>query len=170
MQAYRHVREAALEERAPLSLLDDRGRRASRSEHPERLIKTGDKVIQVEGILSGTLSFIFNSFTESKKFSEVVKEARKLGYTEPDPRDDLSGMDVARKLVILAREMGLELELTQINVENLVPEELRLGSVDACLDLLPKYDAKMESRRLEAQKKDQLLRYVGVVDKDGEIV
>ena len=94
-------------------------------------------MLKIEGVLSGTLSYIFNTFDGTKSFSEIVREARKKGYTEPDPRDDLSGTDVGRKLVILAREMGLDLELNDVRIESLVPESLRKGSVEEFLQHLP---------------------------------
>ncbi|KAL2622518.1 hypothetical protein R1flu_002723 [Riccia fluitans] len=130
------------------------------------LMETGDKIQQVEGIFSGTLSYIFNSLTGSRTFSDVVKEAKAKGYTEPDPRDDLSGTDVARKVVILAREAGMKLELKDIPIENLVPEELKDPNltVDEFLNKLPEFDQALTARRKEAESAGEVLRFVGVVD------
>ncbi|KAH9611305.1 hypothetical protein KSS87_023667 [Heliosperma pusillum] len=91
------------------------------------LLETGDKILSIEGIFSGTLSYIFNKFKGKRNFSDVVDEAKQAGYTEPDPRDDLSGTDVARKVIILARECGLKLEILDIPTESLVPEPLRVS-------------------------------------------
>jgi aspartokinase/homoserine dehydrogenase 1 len=131
------------------------------------LKETGDEIIAIEGIFSGTLAYLFNVFDGSESFSSIVVAAREAGYTEPDPREDLSGMDVARKLIILARELGLRLELTDIEVENLVPEELRDGSIDDFLEALPGCDAEMLARYEAAQSKNEVLRYVGSLDKQG---
>ena len=132
------------------------------------LIRTGDKVLKIEGVLSGTLSFVFNSFGSGRAFSDVVREAKSLGYTEPDPRDDLSGTDVARKLVILAREMGVELELGDVTIESLVPDDCRdAATPDEFLDRLRGADATMARRRDEALARGEVLRYVGVVDAAG---
>ena len=132
------------------------------------LIQTGDEIIEIEGILSGTLSFLFNSLDGRRSFSELVTHARDLGYTEPDPRDDLSGMDVARKVVILAREMGLSLELGDVEVKSLVPEALQSGTVSEFLTALPAHDAEMEATRRSAAKAGNVLRFVGRVTRDGE--
>src|SRR5690606_9959793 len=107
------------------------------------LIRTGDEVYSIEGILSGTLSYLFNVYDGSRTFSEIVADAKSRGFTEPDPRDDLSGMDVARKVVILGREMGLGLELEDLAVEGLVPAELQSLSVPDFLAALPQHDAAM---------------------------
>ncbi|KAF7149221.1 hypothetical protein RHSIM_Rhsim03G0264300 [Rhododendron simsii] len=129
------------------------------------LLETGDKILQIEGIFSGTLSYIFNNFIGTQSFSEVVVEAKEAGYTEPDPRDDLSGMDVARKVIILARESGLELELSDIPIESLVPEPLRVtASAEEFLQQLPQFDQDMANKRQDAEDVGEVLRYVGVVD------
>jgi aspartokinase/homoserine dehydrogenase 1 len=127
------------------------------------LVQTGDRILQIDGVVSGTLSYLFNTYDGKTPFSSLVKDARERGYTEPDPRDDLSGMDVARKLVILAREMGLDVELEDVPVESLVPAALRSGSVDEYLSRLPQYDEEMKVRWQKAQAANQVLRYVGVI-------
>lgn len=128
------------------------------------LRQTGDEIIAIEGILSGTLAFLFNGYDGTKPFSAIVREARALGFTEPDPRDDLSGRDVARKLVILAREMGLELELEQVEVQSLVPAALAGGSIDEFLDGLADSDALMLERLDAARAQGHVLRYVARLD------
>ncbi|MCU0357718.1 MAG: bifunctional aspartate kinase/homoserine dehydrogenase I [Cyclobacteriaceae bacterium] len=129
------------------------------------LLLSGDRVHRIEAVLSGTLNYIFSSFNGSKKFSEVVAEAKALGYTEPDPRDDLSGMDVARKMLILARETGLQLELEDVQVESLVPENCRGKlAVDEFMNKLKESDDDFEQLRLEAEKKNQKLRYQAMLN------
>ncbi|KIZ04254.1 bifunctional aspartokinase/homoserine dehydrogenase 1 [Monoraphidium neglectum] len=129
------------------------------------LVETGDQVTRIEGILSGTLSYIFNTFRPGTPFSSVVAAAKDLGYTEPDPREDLSGMDVARKVVILARACGLSTELEDLRVESLVPEPLQaLPGADEFMARLPEFDAEMAQRADAAAAEGGVLRYVGVVD------
>ncbi|MDX2277520.1 MAG: bifunctional aspartate kinase/homoserine dehydrogenase I [Hyphomonadaceae bacterium] len=132
------------------------------------LRETGDEVAGVEGILSGTLAFLFNSYNGEVPFSEVVKDARQRGYTEPDPRDDLSGLDVARKLIILAREMGLKLELKDVKIESLIPAALKEVSVDEFMARLSEFDGEMKQRYAAAKANGRVLRHVGRVNAKGE--
>ncbi|GBG78384.1 hypothetical protein CBR_g26412 [Chara braunii] len=129
------------------------------------LLETGDKILKIEGIFSGTLSYIFNNFNREKTFSGIVAEAKASGFTEPDPRDDLSGMDVGRKVVILARESGLQLELEDIPVQSLVPEPLQsVETADEFMQGLPAYDLQIGEQLEEAEARGEVLRYIGVVD------
>ncbi|GMJ11710.1 ASPARTATE KINASE-HOMOSERINE DEHYDROGENASE, aspartate kinase-homoserine dehydrogenase ii [Hibiscus trionum] len=129
------------------------------------LLETGDRILRIEGIFSGTLSYIFNNFSGTRAFSEVVAEAKEAGYTEPDPRDDLSGTDVARKVIILARESGLKLELSDIPVQSLVPKPLRAtSSAEDFMKQLPQFDKDLATERQDAEESGEVLRYVGVVD------
>ena len=131
------------------------------------LRETGDDVTQIEGIFSGTLAYLFNVFTGKESFSSIVRAAKAKGFTEPDPRDDLSGMDVARKIIILGREMGLTLDVADVQVEGLVPEELVKCSAEEFMARLPESDAAMAAALAEATAKNQVLRYVGRVDAQG---
>ena len=128
------------------------------------LVATGDEIRSISGIFSGTLAYLFNLFDGTRPFSEIVREAKSKGYTEPDPRDDLSGTDVARKAVILAREAGLTLELADIAVESLVPPALKDASVEEFLKRLPDFDAPMAERIAAAKRAGQVLRYVAAID------
>lgn len=132
------------------------------------LRETGDEIISIEGIFSGTLAYLFNVYEATTPFSAIVSDARQRGYTEPDPRDDLSGTDVARKLTILGREMGLPLELSDVRVESLVPDDLLQVSIVEFLAQLPRYDARMAERFHAARAQGQVLRYVGRLTASGE--
>ncbi|KAL1957913.1 hypothetical protein VTO42DRAFT_5305 [Malbranchea cinnamomea] len=146
------------------------------------LVATGDKVTRIEGVFSGTLSFLFNQFAPvnptgaEKKWSEVVAQAKELGYTEPDPRDDLNGMDVARKLTILARIAGLEVENSDsFPIESLIPAELAqlpAGSEGATqfMQRLGEFDGRMEEIKKAAEAEGKVVRYVGSVDVVGKKV
>ena len=116
---------------------------------------------------NGTLAWLFNKYDGSVPFSQLVIEARALGYTEPDPRDDLSGTDVGRKLVILARESGRALALEDVEVESLVPEALRNASVEDFMARLGEVDAVFAARLAEAKAAGQVLRYVARLDGEG---
>ncbi len=132
------------------------------------LVLAGDNILKIEAILSGTLSYIFNTWDGSQNFSEVIKQAKELGYTEPDPRDDLNGIDVARKVLILAREIGLKLELEDIEIENLVPEECRqTDSIEDFFEKMKKYDEEYQQKLQKAQENNQVLRYIAKIE-DGK--
>ena len=129
------------------------------------LIHSGDRILKIEGILSGTLSFIFNNYKTGVRFSDIVKEAKRLGLTEPDPRDDLSGADVRRKLLILAREAGLPLEANDIQVEQLLPRAcLAVRTVEEFFEELEKHDTDFEKLRTEAAQSGKVLRFVAKLE------
>ncbi|MCX6145328.1 MAG: bifunctional aspartate kinase/homoserine dehydrogenase I [Ignavibacteriales bacterium] len=129
------------------------------------LIASGDHIVKVEGVFSGTLSYIFNHFDGKKPFSEVLREAHELGFTEPDPRDDLSGDDVARKLLIVARHLGLKLDMKDIRFENLVPPSLRAEAFSQNLFFrFAKVDARMQQKLDAARSRGAVLRYVGILE------
>jgi aspartokinase/homoserine dehydrogenase 1 len=128
------------------------------------LRETGDEIRRIEGILSGTLAYLFNVWDGSEPFSAVVRAAKAKGYTEPDPRDDLSGLDFARKLIILGREMGLRLELGDVQLEGLVPAALAACSSQEFLERLPEFDAPMQERLQAARSRNRVLRYIGSLD------
>lgn len=122
---------------------------------------SGENITRIKGIFSGTLSYLFNTFSaEDKPFSEVLQHAINSSYTEPDPREDLCGNDVGRKLLILARELDLGNEFTDVKIQNLIPEHLREGSVEDFLQRLDEFNAPYQQIK-EAQEPDHVLRYVG---------
>ena len=129
------------------------------------MISSGDKILKIQGIMSGTLSYIFSKFNKSIKFSELVKKAKEKGFTEPDPRDDLSGLDVARKMLILIRETGTKIELSDIKIENLVPKEIEPTlSINEFFIQFSEYDKLFLDKYLKGIKKNQVLRYIGSWD------
>jgi homoserine dehydrogenase len=129
----------------------------------EAIIPSHDVVQRIEGCFSGTLGFLTTGLEEGKAFSELVAEARALGYTEPDPREDLGGMDVARKALILARTLGWPLELDHIPVESLFPSQMAEGSVADFMAALPRLDARYRERVAAARAQDKTLRYVATL-------
>jgi bifunctional aspartokinase / homoserine dehydrogenase 1 len=131
------------------------------------LIYTGDEIRSIRGIFSGTLAYLFNVYDGTRPFSEIVREAKENGYTEPDPRDDLSGMDVARKLTILARELGQNIEIGDFPVGSLVPEALRDCSIEEYLEKLPEYDDEVDALFRKAAAEDKQLRYIASLDAAG---
>lgn len=133
-------------------------------------VDSGDEVIEIQGILSGTLAFIFNTLDADHKFSDIVKEAGVLGYCEPDPRDDLGGSDVARKITILARLAGAQVELKDVHVDPICPDSVSSApSVPEFLERVEKqFDSEIEKRRAAAQAKGEVLRVIASYRPDRE--
>jgi aspartokinase/homoserine dehydrogenase 1 len=130
------------------------------------LIASGDEIVRIEGILSGTLSYLFNTFDGSVPFSALVRDAHRMGFTEPDPREDLSGQDVARKLLILGRQIGLKMDLDEVQVDSLVPRPLARGKYTSrFLTGFARYDGDMAARIARAAARGAVLRYVGTLEK-----
>lgn len=127
---------------------------------------SGENITKIKGVFSGTLSYLFNNFSaKDVPFSEILKEAIDNGYTEPDPREDLCGNDVGRKLLILARELDLQNEFDEIAIQNLIPEHLREGDVSTFLNKLKEFDAIYAKIKAE-QKTNHVLRYIGELSGD----
>ena len=129
------------------------------------LMMSGDRLLKIEAILSGTISYIFNNFIDEASFYDVVKEAQKLGYTEPDPRDDLSGVDFMRKMLILARDAGHQLESSDVNLGNILPKEcLDASSVDNFYEELLKAEPYFKSLKEKAKSENKVIRYIGKLE------
>ena len=129
------------------------------------LLISGDRILRIEAILSGTISYIFNNYRGNRSFAEVVREAQNKGYTEPDPRDDLTGLDFARKMLILARENGLELEIDDIQVQPLLPPAcMQANSVEAFYQELEAAEAHFAAYKNRAQQENKVLHYVGTLN------
>lgn len=131
----------------------------------KNLMNSGDRVQRIEAILSGTISFIFNNFKGDANFHDVVKEAQEKGYTEPDPRDDLSGKDFMRKMLILARDAGYPMEETDVDIESVLPKaSLEAKSVDDFYATLKAEDAHFAKLKDQAEKDGKVLRYIGKLE------
>lgn len=124
------------------------------------LVNSGDKVLRIEAVLSGTLNFIFNTLSDKIPFSKAVRMAKEAGYSEPDPRIDLSGVDVVRKLLILARESGYRIDKDDVKINSFIPEHCFEGSTDDFWAKLPELDKSFEARRIELSGKGMKWRFV----------
>src|SRR5699024_11084162 len=133
------------------------------------LMISGDRIVKIEAILSGTISFIFNNFKGEEHFHSIVKEAQDNGFTEPDPRDDLSGLDFMRKMLILARDSGHEMEMDDINMQNILPEPcMTAPDVASFYQELEKADTHFEKIKKDAEAAGKVLRFIGLME-NGEV-
>jgi len=128
------------------------------------LIKSGDRILRLEAVVSGTLNYIFNTMSADIPFSKAIRMAKEEGYSEPDPRLDLSGTDVKRKLLILARESGYRIEEEEIEVEPFLPESLFEGSLDEFWKGVAEMDNEFEARRRDVAKKGLKWRYLATLE------
>lgn len=128
------------------------------------LVMSGDDVLKVEAVLSGTISYIFNNFKGDAKFSDIVKQAQDLGYTEPDPRDDLNGLDFARKALILSREMGMATEMDQIKLDAMLPSVcFEVNSVEEFYSSMQQNEQGLDDLKKQAEKENKVLRYIATI-------
>jgi len=129
------------------------------------LILSGDKVLKIEGVLSGSMNFIFSELSKGTPFSKVVAQAKEKGFTEPDPRDDLSGMDVARKILILGREAEQDLHFEDVSIQSMVPDDCKdIDSVEEFLEKLKEHDPHFKGLVDEANQKEETLRFMAVLE------
>jgi aspartokinase/homoserine dehydrogenase 1 len=128
------------------------------------LIRSGDQVLRIDAVLSGTLNFVFNNYDGTRSFSDIVRQAQDEGYTEPDPRLDLSGTDVARKILILSRESGYRLEMSEIEIDAFLPEECMVGTVDDFYREMEAHEEHFRQLLNAAREQDQVLKYIAAFE------
>ena len=132
------------------------------------LLRSGDEIVKIQAVLSGTLSYIFNTFSSKSRFVDVVAKAKELGYTEPNPKDDLTGQDVARKALILSREMGRQVNLSDIQAVSILPEEcLAQDSAESFMASLEQNDAYFAQMMSDAEGKGKRLRFLATISEQG---
>lgn len=162
-ETYKHLKELAREYNADFLFETNVGAGLPVIKTLEDLIRSGDRVKRIEAVLSGTLNFVFNNYDGSRPFADVVRQAQDEGYTEPDPRLDLSGTDVARKILILAREAGYELEMADVVVEPFLPESCLAGSVNDFYKEMARQEGHFVGLLSEAAAKGLKLKYIATL-------
>ncbi|HNF71723.1 MAG TPA: bifunctional aspartate kinase/homoserine dehydrogenase I, partial [Chitinophagaceae bacterium] len=165
MKEYVQLRKASLSRNVPFHYETNVGAGLPVINTLRSLVVSGDEIVRIEAVLSGTLNYLSSEYNGSRSFSDLVQSAKEMGYTEPDPRDDLSGMDVARKCLILARECGWEPELEDVAVEALMTNDAaNASSVDQFFNQLKSYDPVFENRYQEAVASGKKLRYIACIE------
>jgi bifunctional aspartokinase / homoserine dehydrogenase 1 len=133
--------------------------------HLNDLVNSGDKILKIEAVLSGTLNFIFNTISSEIPLSATIKMAKEQGFSEPDPRIDLSGVDVARKILILARESGYRIEMDEIIIQRFIPDSFFAGSLDDFWTNISKLDDEFEQKRIKLEGVNKKWRFVARFEK-----
>ena len=165
MDDYKAIKAAVYKHKVPYNFETNVGAGLPVISTLNGLLNSGDKIHKIEAVLSGSVSYIFNNFNSDTVFHDVIKEAQDLGYTEPDPREDLSGNDVRRKLLILARETGLEIEATDIDIVNFLPDGvMEANSVDTFYKLVKEKNDYFKKLIHEADKEDKRLRFIASLE------
>lgn len=165
MEYYQQMRLTALMKRRKFLYDTNVGAGLPVIENIQNLYIAGDQLIKFNGILSGSLSYIFGKLDDGMSFSDVTAEARNLGFTEPDPRDDLSGTDVARKLLVLAREAGMEISLEDVDIQPALPPGFdQSGTTEEFMERLPQANEYFTKLQKEADENNQVLRYIGSIE------
>ena len=170
INAYRRLKQTAIKNDVKYNFETNVGAGLPVIHTIDDLVKSGDRITKIEAVLSGTLNFIFNTISRDVTFSEAVKKAKEERFSEPDPRIDLSGIDVIRKLVILARESGYEVSQDDVEKHLFVPQEYFEGTLDDFWHNLPKLDPYFEALRKEVADANQCLRFIAKLEVNASLV
>jgi aspartokinase/homoserine dehydrogenase 1 len=164
MPRYLNLKDLALEHGVEFRFETNVGAGLPLIDTIQNLVQSGDQIHKIEAVLSGTLNYVFSNFDASNTFHDIIVKARKAGLTEPDPRTDLSGIDVQRKILILAREAGNSLEIDDVDASGFLKPEMMEGSIDEFMASLPSIESAMQKRASEAAATGGRLKYVATWD------
>jgi aspartokinase/homoserine dehydrogenase 1 len=164
MPRYLGLKELALEHGVEFRFETNVGAGLPLIDTIQNQMQSGDKIHKIEAVLSGTLNYVFSNFNASTTFSSVIVKARKAGLTEPDPRTDLSGVDVKRKILILAREAGNTLEIDDVQASGFLSDQMMEGNIDEFMAALPSIEEDMQGLRADAEREGGRLKYVATWD------